>query len=118
MFLFQILIVSLIIQCSRIQPVYKSSDLISLIIHGSLLHAHFSVVILHSLPFMMEDLDSCLFIVGVEVSFWQDQLRQAVSNYFIFSSKLLFLKYFFLGNFDITYQFNISFRFFSNFNFI
>ena len=97
----------------------NKSDLISLIIHDSLLHAQFSVVTLHSLTFMMEDLDCRLFIVGVEVSCWQDQLRQAVSNYFIFSSKLLFLKYFFfLGNFDITYQFNISFRFFSNFNFI
>ena len=59
----------------------------------------------------MEDLDSRLFIAGVEVSCWQDQLRQAVSNYFIFSSKLLFLKYIFLSrNFDITYQF-IKFSF-------
>ena len=32
--------------------------------------------------FTMEDLDSRLFIAGVEVSCWQDQLRQAVSiNY-------------------------------------
>ena len=30
----------------------------------------------------MEDLDSRLFIAGVEVSCWQDQLRQAVSIYF------------------------------------
>ena len=53
---------------------------------------------------MMEDLDSRLFIVCVEVSCWQDQLRQAVSNYLIFSFKVLFLKYIFLsGNFDITY---------------
>ena len=94
-FLFQILIVSLIIESPRIQPGYKSSDLISLIIHGSLLRAHFSAAILHSLPFMMEDLDSHLFIAGVEVSCWQDQLRKAVSNYLISSSKLLFLKYFF-----------------------
>ena len=114
--MFQILTVSLIIECPRIQQGYKSSDLISLIICGSLLCAHFSVAILHSLPFMMEDLDSHHFIVGVEVSCWQDQLRKAVSNYLISSSKLFFLKYFFfLGIFDITYQFNISFRFLSNF---
>ena len=31
--------------------------------------------------FTMEDLDSRLFIAGVEVSCWQDQLRQAVSIY-------------------------------------
>ena len=29
----------------------------------------------------MEDLDARLFIAGVEVSCWQDQLRQAVSIY-------------------------------------
>ena len=31
--------------------------------------------------FTMEDLDVRLFIAGVEVSCWQDQLRQAVSIY-------------------------------------
>ena len=62
------------------------------------MHTHFSAVILHLPPFMMEDLDSCLFIVGVEVSCWQDQLRQAVTNCSIFSFKVLSLKYiFFLG---------------------
>ena len=60
------------------------------------LHAHFSVAILHSLLFMMEDLDSHLFIADVEVSCWQDQLRQAVSSYFTLSFKLFFLKHFFL----------------------
>ena len=39
---------------------------------------------------IMEDLDSRLFIAGVEVSCWQDQLRQAVSisylSLFIFIS--------------------------------
>ena len=32
------------------------------------------------MPFLvMEDLDTRLFIAGVEVSCWQDQLKQAVS---------------------------------------
>ena len=31
----------------------------------------------------MEDLDARLFIAGVEVSCWQDQLRQAVSIYYL-----------------------------------
>ena len=31
--------------------------------------------------FTMEDLDARLFIAGVEVSCWQDQLRQSVSIY-------------------------------------
>ena len=35
----------------------------------------------------MEDLDSRLFITGIEVSCWQDQLRQAVSIYFALISK-------------------------------
>ena len=34
------------------------------------------------IAFTMEDLDSRLYITGVEVSCWQDQLRQAVSIYF------------------------------------
>ena len=33
--------------------------------------------------FTMEDLDSRLFIAGVEVSCWQDQLRQAVRIYYL-----------------------------------
>ena len=89
---FLTIIVSLIIKCLRIQPVHKSSDLISLIIHGSLLCTHFSVAILHSLLFTMKDLDSRLFIADVEVSCWQDQLRQAVSIYCTLSLKLFLLK--------------------------
>ena len=34
------------------------------------------------ITFTMEDLDSRLFIAGVEVSCWRDQLTQAVSIYF------------------------------------
>ena len=47
----------------------------------------------------MEDLDSRLFIADIEVSCWEDQLRQAVSIYFTLNSKLSFLKknVFFLG---------------------
>ena len=90
-----IVIISLIIKCLRIQPVHKLPDLISLIIHGSLLCTHFSVAILHSLLFTMEDLDSRLFITDVEVSCCQDQLKQAVSIYCTLSLKLFLLKQFF-----------------------
>ena len=41
--------------------------------------------------FTMEDLDSRLFITDIEISCWQDQLRQAVSIYFSPSSKSFFL---------------------------
>ena len=41
----------------------------------------------------MEDLDAQLFIADVEVSCWQDQLRQAVSICFILSFKLFFIKH-------------------------
>ena len=44
------------------------------------------------ITFTMEDLDSRLFIADVEVSCWQDQLRQAVSIYFSPSSKSSFFK--------------------------
>ena len=39
----------------------------------------------------MEDLDTRLFIAGVEVSYWQDQLRQAVSISYlsIFTSEFI-----------------------------
>ena len=42
------------------------------------------------ITFTMEDLDSKLFIADIEISYWQDQLRQAVSMYFSPSSKLFF----------------------------
>ena len=64
----------------EILPVQKSSHLTSLIICGFTLHAHFSAAF--CITFIMEDLDSRLFIAGVEISCWQDQLRQAVSIYF------------------------------------
>ena len=64
----------------EILPVQKSSDLTSLIIHGFTLHTYFSAAF--CISFIMEDLDSRLFIAGVDVSCWQDQLRQAVSIYF------------------------------------
>ena len=38
----------------------------------------------------MEDLDARLFIAGVEVSCWQDQLRQAVSIYAFVSFLICF----------------------------
>ena len=44
------------------------------------------------ITFTMEGLNSRLFITDVEVSCWQDQLRQAVSTYFSPSSKLSFFK--------------------------
>ena len=56
-FFFLIVIVSLIIKCLRIQPGHKSSDLISLIICGSLLCTYFCVAILHYF-FAMEDLET------------------------------------------------------------
>ena len=43
--------------------------------------------------FAMEDLDARLFIADVEVSCWQDQLRQAVSIFFILRFKLFFIKH-------------------------
>ena len=43
-----------------------------------------------SITFTMEDLDSRLFIADVEISCWQDQLRQAVSICFSPSSKSFF----------------------------
>ena len=41
----------------------------------------------------MEDLDARLFIAGVEVSCWQDQLRQAVSIYYLPIFKLFFIDF-------------------------
>ena len=46
--------------------------------------------------FTMEDLDSRLFIAGVEVSCWQDQLRQAVSIYCLPIFKLHFINFYFI----------------------
>ena len=63
-------------------PVQRSPDLTSLIINGFTLCVHFCVAF--CISFTMKDLDSRLFIAGVEVSIWQDQLRQAVSNYISF----------------------------------
>ena len=45
------------------------------------------------ITFTMEDLDSRFFITGIEVSRWQDQLRQAVSIYFSPISKSFFFKF-------------------------
>ena len=46
--------------------------------------------------FTMEDLDSRLFIAGVEVSCWQDQLRQAVSIYYLSILKSYFIDFHFI----------------------
>ena len=46
--------------------------------------------------FTMEDLDSRLFIAGVEVSCWQDKLRQAVSIYYISIFKSYFIDFHFI----------------------
>ena len=59
----------------------------------------------------MEDLDSRLFITDVEVSCWQDQLRQAVSIYFSLNSKSSFLKMFFFWDYKYYVLINISFWF-------
>ena len=57
---------------------------------------HFCTLILvqhFCITFTMEDLDSRLFIAGVEVFCWRDQLRQAVSIYFSPISKSFFFKF-------------------------
>ena len=60
----------------------------------------------------MEDLDSQLFIADVEVSCWQDQLRQAVSIYFTLNFKSSFLKmFFFPWIINIMYQLIFHFGF-------
>ena len=43
--------------------------------------------------FTIEDLDSRLFIAGVELSRWQDQLRQAVSIYYLSIFKSHFINF-------------------------
>ena len=46
------------------------------------------------MPFqIMEDLDNRLFIAGVEVSCWQDQLRQAVSISYLSIFRLEFIDF-------------------------
>ena len=46
------------------------------------------------MPFLiMENLDTRLFIAGVEVSCWQDQLRQAVSISYLSIFKLQFIDF-------------------------
>ena len=55
----------------------------------------------------MEDLDARLFIAGVEVSCWQDQLRQAVSIYYLPIFKLFFIDFYLIYSISI----NISFWF-------
>ena len=82
----------------EILPVQKSSDLTSLIIHGFTLHAQFFHALTFNskfcIAFTMEDLDCRLFIAGVEVSCWQDQLRQVVSIYFLPISKSFFINFY------------------------
>ena len=57
------------------------------------------------ITFTMEDLDSRLFIADIEISCWQDQLRQAVSTYFSPCSKSFFFKnVFFSWIININYQ--------------
>ena len=46
--------------------------------------------------FTMEDLDSRLFIAGVEVSCWKDQLRQAVNIYYLSILKSHFTDFHFI----------------------
>ena len=46
--------------------------------------------------FTFEDLDSRLFIAEVEVSCWQDQLRQAVSIYYLSIFKSYFIDFHFI----------------------
>ena len=57
--------------------------------------------------FTMEDLDARLFITGIEVSCWQDQLRQAVSIYYLSIFKLFFIDFYLIYSILI----NISFQF-------
>ena len=53
----------------------------------------------------MEDLDARCFIAGVEVSCWQDQLRRAVSIYYLPIFKLFFV------DFDLIYSILICISF-------
>ena len=53
----------------------------------------------------MEDLDSRLFIAGVEVSCWQDQLRQAVSIYYLPIFKLSFIDFYLIYSILICISF-------------
>ena len=55
----------------------------------------------------MEDLDARLFIAGVEVSCWQDQLRQAVSIYYLPIFKLFFINFYLIYSIliDISFWF-------------
>ena len=57
--------------------------------------------------FTMEDLDSRLFIAGVEVFCWQDQLRQVVSIYClpIFKSHFLDVHFIYLILICISFRF-------------
>ena len=45
---------------------------------------------------VMEDLDTRLFIAGVEVSCWQDQLRQAVSISYLSTFRSYFTDFHFI----------------------
>ena len=55
----------------------------------------------------MEDLDARLFIAGVEVSCWQDQLRQAVSIYYLPIFKLFLVNFYLICSIliDISFWF-------------
>ena len=53
----------------------------------------------------MEDLDSRLFIADVEVSCWQDQLRQAVSIYYLPIFKLSFIDFYLMYSILICISF-------------
>ena len=53
----------------------------------------------------MEDLDARLFIAGVEVSCWQDQLRQALSIYYLLIFKLFFINFYLIYSILICISF-------------
>ena len=92
----------------EILPVQKSSDFTSLIICGFTLSAYFSYAFDSEsyIVFIMQDLDSRLFIAEVEVFCWQDQLRQAVSIYYlpIFKSYFIDFHFIYLILIQISFQ--------------
>ena len=53
----------------------------------------------------MEDLDARLVIVGVEVSCWQGQLRQAVTIYYLPIFKMFFIDFYLIFNINQYFVF-------------
>ena len=78
----------------------KNRLISTLIIRGYILSTHFltcSFLTQDLTSFsIMEDLDTRLFIASVEVSCWQDQLKQAVSISYLSISRSYFINFHFI----------------------